>query len=89
MLYIIDAEAAQTSALKVAFNLMRQKGIAGIYRGFGATFLRYCFLELFIFIRIFIRICLAIVFKGMFYEKKCFYYLDIYQYPLLIADQAF
>jgi len=35
-----NAEAAQTSALKVAFSLMREKGIGGIYRGFGATFLR-------------------------------------------------
>lgn len=35
-----NAEGAQTSAMKVALDLMRQKGIGGIYRGFGATFLR-------------------------------------------------
>ncbi|XP_066935090.1 mitochondrial glutamate carrier 1-like isoform X1 [Clytia hemisphaerica] len=35
-----NAESAQTSAVKVAVNLMRQRGIAGIYKGTGATFIR-------------------------------------------------
>jgi len=40
ILFCIDAEAAQTSAVKVTLDLMRQKGIKGIYRGTGATFIR-------------------------------------------------
>lgn len=61
MFYTIDAEAAQTSAMKVAFNLLRHKGIGGIYRGFGATFLRYSFLNISFFQRFFEK--LAIAFK--------------------------
>lgn len=35
-----NAEATQTSAVSVALKLMREKGIRGIYKGTGATFLR-------------------------------------------------
>lgn len=35
--------AAQTGALQVARNLIKEKGIGGIYRGFGATMMRYAY----------------------------------------------
>ena len=52
----IDAEGAQTSAMKVALDLMRQKGIGGIYRGFGATFLRCSLMNFSFFYSFFRRI---------------------------------